>query len=119
MVPTGVQIRAGSASTLEIDLRFEGTSAGCEAQIEQTLRIASGARRMESPADVWNAHAELWSRNEIFRVVCKFSALAGGPRSFSGFGQKNSGTAEVAVESCRAGSRSWLPSIGAAAIAAP
>jgi glycolate oxidase FAD binding subunit len=79
MVPTGVQIRAGSTSTPksnfhEIDLRFEGTSAGCEAQIEQTLRIASAARRIESPADVWNAHAEVWRGIEP-SVVCKFTLL--------------------------------------------
>ncbi|HLM81440.1 MAG TPA: FAD-binding oxidoreductase [Terriglobales bacterium] len=74
MVPTGVQVRAGSSSTPEIDLRFEGTAAGCEAQIEQTLRIASGARRIESPADVWNARSTLWSGAEP-SVVCKFSLL--------------------------------------------
>jgi glycolate oxidase FAD binding subunit len=74
MVPTGVQVRAGSSSTPEVDLRFEGTAAGCEAQIEQTLRIASGARRIESPADVWNARSTLWSGAEP-SVVCKFSLL--------------------------------------------
>ena len=74
MVPTGVQVRAGSSSTPEVDLRFEGTTAGCEAQIEQTLRIASGARRIESPADVWNARSTLWSGAEP-SVVCKFSLL--------------------------------------------
>jgi len=74
MVPTGVQVRAGNSSTPEVDLRFEGTAAGCEAQIEQTLRIASGARRIESPADVWNARSELWSGAEP-SVVCKFSLL--------------------------------------------
>ena len=74
MVPTGVQVRAGSSSTPEVDLRFEGTAAGCDAQIEQTLRIASGARRIESPADVWNARSTLWSGAEP-SVVCKFSLL--------------------------------------------
>jgi glycolate oxidase FAD binding subunit len=84
MVPTGVQVRAGSSATPEvdlhqidlheIDLRFEGTTAGCEAQIEQTLRIASGARRIESPADVWNARSKIWSGTEP-SVVCKFSLL--------------------------------------------
>lgn len=74
MVPTGVQVRAGSSSAPEVDLRFEGTAAGCEAQIEQTLRIASGARRIESPADVWNARSTLWSGAEP-SVVCKFSLL--------------------------------------------
>ena len=74
MVPTGVQVRAGSSSTPDVDLRFEGTTAGCDAQIEQTLRIASGARRIESPADVWNARSTLWSGAEP-SVVCKFSLL--------------------------------------------
>ncbi len=74
MVPTGVQVRAGNSSTPEVDLRFEGTTAGCDAQIEQTLRIASGARRIESPADVWNARSTLWSGAEP-SVVCKFSLL--------------------------------------------
>jgi glycolate oxidase FAD binding subunit len=74
MVPTGVQVRAGNSSTPEVDLRFEGTTAGCEAQIEQTLRIASGARRIESPADIWNARSTLWSGAEP-SVVCKFSLL--------------------------------------------
>jgi len=74
MVPTGVQVRAGNSSTPEVDLRFEGTTAGCEAQIEQTLRIASGARPIESPADVWNARSTLWS-GAAPSVVCKFSLL--------------------------------------------
>ncbi len=74
MVPTGVQVRAASSSTPDVDLRFEGTTAGCDAQIEQTLRIASGARRIESPADVWNARSTLWSGAEP-SVVCKFSLL--------------------------------------------
>ena len=74
MVPTGVQVRAASSSTPDVDLRFEGTTAGCDAQIEQTLRIASGARRIESPADVWNARSTLWSGAES-SVVCKFSLL--------------------------------------------
>jgi glycolate oxidase FAD binding subunit len=78
MVPTGVQIRAASSSTEnnlhEIDLRFEGTAAGCEAQIEQTLRMASKARRIEPPADVWNACSTLWNGTEP-SVVCKFSLM--------------------------------------------
>src|SRR6202044_1625548 len=77
MVPTGVQIRAASnpasSSTEndlhEIDLRFEGTISGCEAQIEQTLRMASGARRIEPPADVWNTCSTLWSGADP-SVVC-------------------------------------------------
>src|SRR5271169_1025655 len=36
--------------------------------------MASGARRIESPADVWNASSTLWSGAEP-SVVCKFSLL--------------------------------------------
>ncbi len=94
MVPTGVQIRAGSAlpqegDLHEIDLRFEGTTAGCEAQIEQTLRIASGARRVESPADVWNAGFKLWSGAKP-SVVCKFSLLPAELGTFLGLIRKAS-----------------------------
>jgi glycolate oxidase FAD binding subunit len=81
MVPTGVQVRAGSSLPTELNLRFEGTNAGCEAQIEQTLRMASGARRIESPADVWNARSTLWSGADP-AVVCKFSLLPADLRTF-------------------------------------
>jgi glycolate oxidase FAD binding subunit len=79
-----VQVRAGSfpspgvdlnrTDLHEIDLRFEGTAAGCEAQIEQSLRMASGARRIESPADVWDARSTLWNGSEP-SLVCKFTLL--------------------------------------------
>jgi len=85
MVPTGVQIRAAGSSTEndlhEVDVRFEGTNAGCDAQIEQTLGMASGARRIEVPADVWNARSTLWSGVEQ-SAICKFSLL---PTDAGGF----------------------------------
>lgn len=85
MVPTGVQIRAASSSTEnnlhEIDVRFEGTAAGCEAQIEQTLRMASGARRIEPLADIWNACSTLWNGAEP-SVVCKVSLMPADLGSF-------------------------------------
>jgi glycolate oxidase FAD binding subunit len=76
MVPTGVQVRAGSSLTPELDIRFQGTATGCEAQIEQTLRMAAGARRIDSPTDVWNARSTLMlSSGAEPSVVCKFSLL--------------------------------------------
>jgi glycolate oxidase FAD binding subunit len=73
LVPTGLQVRTGSSAPPEVDLRFEGTAAGCEAQIEQALRIASGACRLKSPADAWKTHAMLWGTQPS--VICKFSLL--------------------------------------------
>ena len=74
LIPTGIQVRAGNSFLPEVDMRFEGTATGCDAQIEQTSRIASGARRIKSSADVWNAPATLWSGAEP-AVVCKFTLL--------------------------------------------
>jgi len=89
MVPTGVQIRAGTSLAPELDLRFEGTATGCEAQIEQTLHIASRALRIESPADVWNARSTLWHGTEL-SVVCKFSFLPSDLGTFLGSAQEAS-----------------------------
>jgi glycolate oxidase FAD binding subunit len=69
-----VQVRAASSRTPELDIRFEGTGTGCEAQIEQMLRLASRASRIDSPADLWNERSTLWSGDEP-SVVCKFSLL--------------------------------------------
>jgi glycolate oxidase FAD binding subunit len=74
LVPTGVQARAAYNLPPEIDLRFEGTATGCEAQIEQTLGMASGVRRIESPAELWDACSILWNGAET-SVVCKFTLL--------------------------------------------
>jgi glycolate oxidase FAD binding subunit len=74
LVPTGVQVRAASSSPPEIDLRFEGTAAGCEAQVDQAVRLAAGCGQIEAPADVWNAPAALWGGAEP-SVVCKFTLL--------------------------------------------
>jgi glycolate oxidase FAD binding subunit len=74
LVPTGVQARAAYNLPPEIDLRFEGTAAGCEAQLEQTLGMASGVRRIESPPELWDACSVLWNGAET-SVVCKFTIL--------------------------------------------
>jgi glycolate oxidase FAD binding subunit len=91
MVPTGVQVRAGSSLTPELDIRFEGTGTGCEAQIEQTLRIASGARRIDSPTDVWNARSTLMLPiGDDPSAVCKFSLLPADLGQFLGLIRKTS-----------------------------
>jgi len=83
LVPTGLQVRTGSSAPPEVDLRFEGTAAGCEAQIEQALRITSDVRRVEPPADAWNTHAMLWGGTQP-SVICKFSLLPANLGAFLG-----------------------------------
>jgi glycolate oxidase FAD binding subunit len=72
LVPTGVQMRAGHASSSEIDLRFEGTCVGCDAQTEQLLRMTAGTTRIDPPNGVWNSPESLWEGNSP-AAVCKFT----------------------------------------------
>jgi glycolate oxidase FAD binding subunit len=74
LVPTGLQVRAAGSSLPEIDLRFEGTAAGCEAQVAQAVRLAVGSRQIGAQADVWNASEAPWGGAEP-SVVCKFTLL--------------------------------------------
>jgi glycolate oxidase FAD binding subunit len=92
LVPTGLQVCAADTSLPEVDLRFEGTAAGCEAQVDQAMRLAAGSRQVEAQADVWNAPAALWSGAEP-SVVCKFTLL---PASMGTFFAKVRGVAERA-----------------------
>ena len=81
LVPTGLQVRAAGSSPPEIDLRFEGTAAGCDAQVDQAVRLAAGSRQVSAQADVWNAPAALWSGAEP-SVVCKFTLLSASMGTF-------------------------------------
>jgi glycolate oxidase FAD binding subunit len=75
LVPTGLQVRAADSGPPEIDVRFEGTAAGCEQQLAQTLRLAAGAEQVEPSTDVWNTRVGLWNGNEP-SLVAKFSLLS-------------------------------------------
>jgi len=92
LVPTGLQVCVADTSLPEVDLRFEGTTAGCDAQVDQAVRLASGNHQMEAQADVWDAPAALWSGVEP-SVVCKFTLL---PASMKTFFARVRGVAEQA-----------------------
>jgi glycolate dehydrogenase FAD-binding subunit len=92
LVPTGLQVCAADTSLAEIDLRFEGTAAGCEAQVQQAVRLAGRCRQIEAEPDAWNAPEALWGGLEP-SVVCKFTLL---PASMKTFFAKLRGVAEQA-----------------------
>lgn len=72
LAPTGVQLRAGSNETPQVDVRFEG--AALDAPIEQLLRLAANAGQLEESNDVWNARESLWHETQS-AMVCKISVL--------------------------------------------
>jgi glycolate oxidase FAD binding subunit len=71
---TGLQIRADLNDSPCLDVRFEGTPAGIDAQSRQLLSLTEKARQVETPPDVWNKRQALWTGKEP-NLLCKFSVL--------------------------------------------
>ncbi|MBZ5534782.1 MAG: FAD-binding oxidoreductase [Acidobacteriia bacterium] len=71
---TGLQIRADSHDPPCIDVRFEGTPGGIDAQARQLLSLTAKAQQVESFPDVWNKRQALWTGKEP-NLLCKFSVL--------------------------------------------
>jgi glycolate oxidase FAD binding subunit len=81
LVPASVQLRCGANQPTEVDVCFEGLSAGIAAQSTATIDIAGPAERIAPPENVWSARQQLWSSDSAV-FVCKFSVL---PSDISGF----------------------------------
>ena len=68
LTPLGLQLRAASGGA-RLDVRFDGTAAGIEAQVDQLRRLAAGvpgaslfAEAAAEAGDMWTAHQALWDR---------------------------------------------------------
>ncbi|MGH3622282.1 MAG: FAD-binding oxidoreductase [Sciscionella sp.] len=74
LTPSAIQIRVGSSSTASVDVLLEGTSAGCDAQTQQVVRLVSVNSTNESDDSVWNARKRLFAESPA-AAVCKVSLL--------------------------------------------
>jgi glycolate oxidase FAD binding subunit len=75
---TGLQLRAAHQST-QLDIRFDGTAAGIQAQVNQVHEIAAAFLGSHgAPADVsagtWISHQSIWS-GAAPALLAKFSVL--------------------------------------------
>jgi glycolate oxidase FAD binding subunit len=63
LTPIGLQLRAAPGGA-RLDVRFDGTAAGIQAQVgqlDQVRRLAApSVAPAESPADVWTSHQAIW-----------------------------------------------------------
>jgi len=88
---TGLQARMQHDAQAEVDVRFEGTAAGVEAQCAAARRIAAFAVEEAGSPEVWQARQELWSQANASALV-KFSVLptriAAACESFRRYGDK-------------------------------
>ena len=74
LTPTGLQLRAAPGGA-QLDVRFDGTAAGIQAQIDQVQQLAAPSL-VPSPApdDVWLSHQAIWE-GAVPALVAKFSVL--------------------------------------------
>ena len=73
LTPTGLQLRAEPGNA-QLDMRFDGTAAGIEAQIKQVQQIAGSIAGADAPAGVWASHQAIWDGAQP-ALVAKFSVL--------------------------------------------
>ena len=73
LTPTGLQLQAAPKS-VQLDIRFDGTVAGIEAQVKQVQQIAGTTARADAPANVWLSHQAIWD-GDSSALVAKFSVL--------------------------------------------
>jgi len=74
---TGLQLRAQSEGPPQLDVRFEGTTAGIQAQVNQLLQLTKYATQVDIPPnapDIWKAREALWAGIEP-ALIGKFSVL--------------------------------------------
>jgi len=74
LVPSAIQIRASSSSTPLVDVLFEGTAAGCDAQLQQLARVVSPCVENGSDGSSWVAREPLFEESPN-TAVCKISLL--------------------------------------------
>jgi glycolate dehydrogenase FAD-binding subunit len=70
---TGLQLRAASGST-HLDVRFDGTAAGIQAQVKQVQQIAGSLGASDPPANAWTSHQAIWDGAGP-ALLTKFSVL--------------------------------------------
>ena len=70
---TGLQLRAAPGSA-QLDVRFDGTAAGIQAQVKQVQQIAGSLAASDAPANTWTSHQAIWDGAES-ALVTKFSVL--------------------------------------------
>ena len=91
LTPIGVQLRAAPGGA-QLDVRFDGTAAGIQAQVEQVDQLrqlatpaaastaadapadAAANSPVDSPADTWTAHQAIWD-GAAPALVAKLSVL--------------------------------------------
>ncbi len=74
MAFTGLQVRVADGGTPQLDIRFAGTEAGIEAQLQHARKLAAGNSEVESRDEVWRSAQALWGP-AANSIIAKLSIL--------------------------------------------
>ena len=77
LTPIGLQLRAAPGGA-RLDVRFDGTAAGIQAQIDQLRQLAAPSPApSDAPADIWTSHQAIWdgAAPAPRRLVARLSVL--------------------------------------------
>jgi glycolate oxidase FAD binding subunit len=76
LTPIGLQLRAAPGGA-QLDVRFDGTPAGIQSQVDQMLQLAAPASPVAgAPAGVWTTHQAIWDEGGAApALVAKLSVL--------------------------------------------
>ncbi|HKM91085.1 MAG TPA: FAD-binding oxidoreductase [Candidatus Acidoferrales bacterium] len=75
MAHTGLQARFAHDAQPAVDLRFDGTTEGMEAQSATARKLAAGVAGTDSAAEIWNARQELCAPPQAGTALAKLSVL--------------------------------------------
>jgi glycolate oxidase FAD binding subunit len=91
---TGLQLRAEKGSA-QLDVRFDGTSAGIEAQVKQVQQIAGAVAASDAPANTWTSHQAIWD-GAAPALIAKFSVLPAQFAAVCALAERSAGTQSLA-----------------------
>jgi glycolate oxidase FAD binding subunit len=80
LTPTGLQLRAAPGGA-RLDVRFAGTAAGIQAQVDQLRQLAAPSPAFaDAPAEIWTSHQAIWESaapppRRPQRLVARLSVL--------------------------------------------
>ncbi len=91
---TGLQLRAAPGSA-HLDVRFDGTAAGIQAQVKQVQQIAGSMAASDAPANAWTSHQAIWD-GATPALLTKFSVLPAQFAAVSALVERSAGAQSLA-----------------------
>lgn len=74
LVHSSLQLRAARQQPSFLDVRFEGTATGIDAQVQRTPPLVTG-RQIDDQPDSWMKREHMWANADAAACLCRLSVL--------------------------------------------